>query len=259
MTIARAPADSTQQMRATDGLSLEHVSLRYADGTHALDDVSLEVRPGELVTVVGPSGCGKTTLLNIAAGLLQASGGRLRRAGGSVGYVFQDATLLPWRTVRRNVELLCELERIPKDERRRRAVAALERVGLCGFEEKYPRTLSGGMRMRVSLARSLTLAPRVFLFDEPFAALDEITREDLNDELLALFAHERFAALFITHSISEAVFLSSRVLVLSSRPGRVVADVAVPFAYPRAPELRFEPAFTALRRTVSSALTEGHA
>lgn len=259
MTIARAPADSTQQMRATDGLSLEHVSLRYADGTHALDDVSLEIRPGELVTVVGPSGCGKTTLLNIAAGLLQASGGRLRRAGGSVGYVFQDATLLPWRTVRRNVELLCELERIPKDERRRRAVAALERVGLCGFEEKYPRTLSGGMRMRVSLARSLTLAPRVFLFDEPFAALDEITREDLNDELLALFAHERFAALFITHSISEAVFLSSRVLVLSSRPGRVVADVAVPFAYPRAPELRFEPAFTALRRTVSSALTEGHA
>jgi NitT/TauT family transport system ATP-binding protein len=212
------------------------------------------VRAGELVSVVGPSGCGKSTLLRITAGLERASAGEVRLAAGNLGYVFQDATLLPWRTVRSNVELLGELAGIPAAQRRSAAQAAIGLVGLEGFESKYPKALSGGMRMRTSLARALTLNPRVFLFDEPFGALDEITRERLNDELLELFARERFAGLFVTHSIMEAVFLSTRVIVMSARPGRIVGDFAVPFDYPRSPELRFDPTFAELSGAVSHAL-----
>jgi NitT/TauT family transport system ATP-binding protein len=176
----------------------------------------------------------------------------------SLGYVFQDATLLQWRNIQRNVELLAELEGIEASERRRRADEAIQLVGLRGFERKYPKQLSGGMKMRASLARSLVLDPQVFLFDEPFGALDEITRERLNDELISLFQRKGFAALFITHSINEAVFLSTRVLVMSARPGRIVGDFAVPFAYPRPPELRFEPEFAALCGQVSAELRGAH-
>jgi NitT/TauT family transport system ATP-binding protein len=217
--------------------------MTFADGTRTLDQVSFAVAPGELVGLVGPSGCGKSTVLRIASGLLEPTGGGVDVDRGRVGYVFQDSTLLPWRTVRRNVELLAELHRIPGPERRRLAQEAIELVGLTGFERHYPRALSGGMRMRASLARSLVLAPSVFLFDEPFGAVDEITRERLNEETLALFGREGFAGLFVTHSIAEAVFLSSRVLVMSDRPGRIVADVPVPLPYPRRPEMRFEPRF----------------
>ena len=239
-------------------LSFNKISMVFPDGTHALGETNFDVRPGEFVTVVGPSGCGKSTLLRIASGLTKATGGFISIDAGHVGYVFQDATLLQWRTVQRNVELLAELEGIDKAERERRAAENIALVGLDGFETKYPKQLSGGMKMRCSLARSLVMDPKVFFFDEPFGALDEITREKLNDELLNLFQRKGFAALFITHSIYEAVFLSTRVLVMSARPGRIVGDFKVPFAYPRAPELRFEPEFAELSGQVSHALRGAH-
>ena len=230
----------------------------FPDGTHALRETTFDVRAGEFVTVVGPSGCGKSTLLRIASGLTKATGGKVTIDPGNVGYVFQDSTLLQWRTVQKNVELLAELEGINKDERARRAAENIALVGLDGFEKKYPKQLSGGMKMRCSLARSLVMDPQVFLFDEPFGALDEITREKLNDELLSLFQRKGFAALFITHSIYEAVFLSTRVLVMSARPGHVVGDFKIPFAYPRSPELRFEAEFAELTGQVSHALRGAH-
>jgi NitT/TauT family transport system ATP-binding protein len=236
------------------GVRFERVSMRYPDGTDALAEISLSVAPGELVAVVGPSGCGKSTLLRVAAGLAQPTAGHVEVDRRSLGYVFQDPTLLPWRDVAANVGLLAELHGIPAARRRRLVADAIELVGLQGSERRYPTQLSGGMRMRASLARSLTLEPRTFLFDEPFGALDELTRERLQDELLALFLRRRFAGVFVTHSIAEAVFLATRVVVLSPRPGRVVADVAVGFPFPRAPELRFEAPFAALARQVSHAL-----
>ncbi|MFM9226982.1 MAG: ABC transporter ATP-binding protein, partial [Actinomycetota bacterium] len=205
----------------------------FPDGTRALDDVSFSVRAGEFVTVVGPSGCGKSTLLRIASALEQNTSGTCAVDRDSIGYVFQDATLMPWRTVRKNVELIAELHKLPKEERTRLGQQSIDLVGLNGFEDKYPRQLSGGMRMRASLARSLVMQPKVFLFDEPFGALDEITRERLNDELLRLFQIEGFAGLFITHSITEAVYMSTKVLVMSARPGRLIASFDVPFSYPR--------------------------
>lgn len=228
--------------------------MTFPDGTRALGGATFDVNPGEFVTVVGPSGCGKSTLLRIASNLEISTEGECRVDRDSIGYVFQDATLLPWRTVASNIELLAELHGIDKDERERRVRGVIDLVGLAGFEDKYPKQLSGGMKMRASLARSLVMKPRVFLFDEPFGALDEITRERLNDELLRLFQLEGFAGLFITHSISEAVYMSTKVLVMSSRPGRIVASFDVPFAYPRTHSLRYEPEFAELCGKVSTAL-----
>ena len=235
-------------------LQFDNVGMTFPDGTQALENVSLSVTPGEFVTVVGPSGCGKSTLLRIASGLETQTQGACAVDRDSIGYVFQDATLLPWRTVQRNIELLAELHGEPKAECQRRAQEAISLVGLDGFADKYPRQLSGGMRMRASLARSLVMKPRVFLFDEPFGALDEITRERLNDELLGLFQREGFAGLFITHSIAEAVYMSTRVLVMSPRPGRITASFDVPFAYPRDHDLRYRPEFAELCGQVSHAL-----
>ena len=245
-------------MAADSALSFRNISMTFPDGTHALEDVTFEVAKGEFVTIVGPSGCGKSTLLRIAAGLLGQTSGTVAVDRERLGYVFQDATLLPWRTVAENVALLAELHSIPLAERRRLVADAIALVGLEGFEDHYPKALSGGMLMRASLARTLTLNPPVFLFDEPFGAVDEITRSRLNEETLALFAQERFAGLFITHSIAEAVFLSTRVLVMSSRPGSIVESFEVPFGYPRSPELRFDPAFAELSGRVSHALMAGH-
>jgi NitT/TauT family transport system ATP-binding protein len=238
-------------------LRFEGVGMVFPDGTEAVAEVTLAVQPGEFVTIVGPSGCGKSTLLRIASGLLEPTRGRVEVDRDHLGYVFQDATLLPWRTVRRNVELLAELRGVPEPERRATAAEAIELVGLEGFEEHYPKSLSGGMKMRASLARTLTLRPPVFLFDEPFGAVDEITREHLNEQTQDLFQAEGFAALFITHSIGEAVFMSTRVAVMSARPGRIVAEFDVPFAYPRPPELRFDPQFAALSGEISRALRGG--
>jgi NitT/TauT family transport system ATP-binding protein len=237
-------------------LEFAGVGRTFPDGTEALRAVDLTVDRGEFVSVVGPSGCGKSTLLRLASGLDRATTGQVRVGSKRVGYVFQDPTLLPWRTVRRNVELLAELEHIPKSERQARVREALSLVGLEGFEKHRPRSLSGGMRMRTSLARSLVLQPDVFLFDEPFGALDEMTRERLNDELLALFTGRGFAALFITHSVAEAVFLSTRVVVMSPRPGRILGDVPIPFGYPREPELRYTEEFGKVAGEVSDLLRD---
>ena len=255
----RHPSPPETAHRPGPALSFSNVSKTFADGTQALTDISFDVRDGEFVTVVGPSGCGKSTLLKIASKLVPQSSGTVTAESENLGYVFQDATLLPWRTVQQNVELFMELHGVDKAQRQERAEEAIELVGLKGFERHHPKRLSGGMRMRVSLARSLTLKPTIFLFDEPFGALDEITRERLNEELIKLFMRERFAGLFITHSVYEAVFLSTRVLVMSARPGRIIAEFEIPFEYPRPTDLRFDPEFARLTGEVSHGLRGAHA
>ncbi|MBH02029.1 MAG: ABC transporter ATP-binding protein [Acidimicrobiaceae bacterium] len=230
----------------------------FPDGTEALRNISFELSRGEFVTMVGPSGCGKSTLLKIASGLLEPTNGSVKVDRERLGYVFQDATLLPWRTVSKNVELLAELHGIDSQERQQLVEESIELVNLEGFENHYPKSLSGGMKMRCSLARSLTLKPPLFLFDEPFGAVDEITREKLNEDTQQLFKQEGFAGLFITHSISEAVFMSTKVLVMSARPGRIVAEFDIPFEYPRKPDLRFDADFAELCGKVSLALRGSH-
>ncbi|HEX4223507.1 MAG TPA: ABC transporter ATP-binding protein [Pseudonocardiaceae bacterium] len=236
-------------------LRMSGIGMRFADGTSALDSVDISVSAGQFVAVVGPSGCGKSTLLRLAAGLIQPTSGTVARQTDELTYVFQDPALLPWRTVLANVELAAELRRMPKAQRRRRAEEALELVGLTEFARHRPHTLSGGMRMRVSLARSLTLRPELFLFDEPFGALDEMTRERLGGEVTRLFATREFGAVFVTHSVTEAVFLSTKVIVLSGRH-RVLGEFDVPFDYPRPPQLRFEERFARLAGSVSACLRE---
>jgi len=240
----------------TPAARLRGVSVTFPNGTRAVDDVTLDVGPADFVALVGPSGCGKSTLLRLLAGLETPSSGDVLTSGGSLGYVFQDPTLLPWRSVLANVELPAALRGEDKKARRERAMRCIEQVGLAGFEHHRPAQLSGGMKMRVSIARALTTSPELFLFDEPFGALDELTRERLNEELVSLFRRRPFAGVFVTHSVSEAVFLSTRVVVLSGRPGRIVADIAVPFAYPRSPELRYDAAFAAIAGSVSAALRD---
>lgn len=253
-----SPSDASPiAAHAVPLLTFSGVGKRFPDGTTALDGVELRVPAGEFVSVIGPSGCGKSTLLRIASDLTRATGGTVEVQTRKIGYVFQDPTLLPWRTVQANVELFAELRGLPRAERRRRADDAIRLVGLSDFAGHRPRALSGGMRMRVSLARSLTLQPELFLFDEPFGALDEITRERMNDELLQLYLTQRFTAVFVTHSVTEAVFLSTRVLVMSGRPGRILGDFAVPFEYPRPPRLRFEQRFARLAGQVSARLRGG--
>jgi NitT/TauT family transport system ATP-binding protein len=239
-------------------LEFTQTKMTFPNGTVALHDVDLEVCRGEFVSVVGPSGCGKSTLLRIASGLEAASDGQAAVNTGKVGYIFQDATLLPWRTVRSNVELLAELARIPSEERRLKAQQAIDLVGLTGFEDHLPKQLSGGMKMRASVARAMTMDPELFLFDEPFGALDEITRERLGDELIRLFVEQGFAGMFITHSVSEAVYLSTKVAVMSGRPGTIVATFDVPFPMPRDPDVRFSGEFAELVGQVSHALREAH-
>lgn len=256
MTASAPPAPPLAT--GTRVLQFSDVARQFPDGTVALEGVDLTIHRGEFVTVVGPSGCGKSTLLRIASGLDEASAGRAEVDAERIGYVFQDATLLPWRSVKKNVELLAELHGMSRTATNQAALDAIELVGLRGHEKKLPRALSGGMKMRASLARSLTLDPDLFLFDEPFGALDEITRERLNDELIRLFVAKGFGALFITHSVSEAVYMSTRVLVMSGRPGRIVESFEVPFGPDRTPELRFTPEFAALAGQVSHALREGH-
>ena len=203
-------------------------------GLEALKDISLTVEPGEFITLLGPSGCGKSTILRLLAGLTPATAGRIEW-GGSVrrrentgrpdlAFVFQEATLMPWRTVERNVAIPLVLLGLPKAEMRQRVGQAIEAVGLQGFEKTYPRQLSGGMKMRVSIARALVTRPAVLLMDEPFAALDEMTRQKLNNDLVTLWRRERLTIVFVTHNVYEAVYLSSRILVMTPRPGRIHSD-----------------------------------
>jgi NitT/TauT family transport system ATP-binding protein len=248
--------DQDQSAATAPIVSFENVSLTFHTGVEALRGINLQIHPGEFISILGPSGCGKSTMLRIAAGLVDYTDGALFADRSHVAFTFQDATLLPWRTVRGNVELLLELRGIPKAERRRIAEEKIALVGLNGFEDQYPKHLSGGMKMRVSLARALTLDPSLFMFDEPFGALDEITRERLNDEVQTLQLRQKFAAMFVTHSVAEAVFMSSRVVVMSARPGRIVGIYDIPLPFPRDDSVRFSPEFAELCGTLSAALRD---
>ena len=222
------------------------------DDVHALKEVNLDIATGEFVTVVGPSGCGKSTLLRIIAGLISTQGSVEKPDKGA--FVFQDAALLPWRTVQKNAELLMELEDgFSKQERVSRVSSALHQVGLSGFEKSYPHQLSGGMKMRLSLARALVLRPDYLLLDEPLSAVDELTRELLQEEIHALWKKENFTAILVTHNVAEAVFLSNRVVVMSPRPGEITHVVDVPFKK-RDQMLRSKTQFSKLVNDISGKL-----
>jgi NitT/TauT family transport system ATP-binding protein len=239
----------TQQTAKPQGgrshIEIREVSKTYPNGTHVLDRISLNIQPSELVSIIGPSGCGKSTLLKLVAGLSPLSSGKISIDGMEpvdareiMAFMFQDATLLPWRTVQRNVELTLELHGESRARRKEKAKAVLALVGLTNVAGQYPRQLSGGMKMRVSIARALSGRPQVLLMDEPFAALDEMTRDRLNEELLRLRAENRWTALFVTHSVAEAVFLSDRIIVLSVYPGRIAHEIPIRFTTPRNADLR---------------------
>jgi NitT/TauT family transport system ATP-binding protein len=235
-------------------LALRDVAMTWPDGTEAVARFDLELHRGELVSLVGPSGCGKSTVLRIAAGLEQATSGEVVGPRSTPGCVFQDANLLPWRDVAGNVELFLELDRVPAASRRSAVDDALRLVGLDEFSHHLPHQVSGGMQMRTALARALVTRPDVLLFDEPFAALDELLRERMQEELLRLFDDQGFAGMFITHSVHEAVYLSGRVVVMTPRPGTIAERVDVPFPYPRPAELRFDAEFVAITQRISRAM-----
>jgi NitT/TauT family transport system ATP-binding protein len=240
------------------------VHKRFGNGRTILEDVSLKAHPGDFISLIGPSGCGKSTLLKLVSGLTPISSGNIVVDGMSpanarelMSFIFQDATLLPWRTVIRNVELGLELENTTTDaERREKALALLQLVGLSDVANHYPRQLSGGMKMRVSIARALATRPKVLLMDEPFGALDEMTRDYLNEELLRLREEQKWTALFVTHSVAEAVFLSTRIVVLRAKPGKIRREIHVPFPFPRTAELRSDPAYLDLVGQASQALRD---
>ncbi|MBD0274612.1 MAG: ABC transporter ATP-binding protein, partial [Acetobacteraceae bacterium] len=205
--------------RAPPLVALRGVGVRFASGTEALAGVDLEVGAGEFLSLLGPSGCGKSTLLRVVAGLVRPTAGEVASPrGGGIGFVFQDATLMPWATALANARLPLRLRGVPRGEADARAAEALASVGLSGAERAWPRELSGGMRMRVSIARALVVRPSLLLMDEPFAALDEITRHRLNDDLLRLRAEIGVTVVFVTHSVFESVYLSTRVAVMAARP-----------------------------------------
>jgi NitT/TauT family transport system ATP-binding protein len=242
---------------------LQGVTKRFASGLDALGWVDLAVAPGEFLSLLGPSGCGKSTLLRIVAGLSAPTSGSCRlhlgepgktNPAGHIGFVFQDPTLMPWSTVRTNVELPFRIAGRVRSAERDRVAAALSAVGLAGFERSYPHQLSGGMRMRVSIARALVTGPELLLLDEPFAALDEITRLALNDDLLRLWEAHRPTILFVTHSVFESVYLSTRIAVMAPRPGRIVADLPISLMQPRDRAVRTSPAYALMCESVSAAL-----
>jgi NitT/TauT family transport system ATP-binding protein len=240
-------------------VSLRGVAKRYATGTLAVRGIDLDIAQGEVLALLGPSGCGKSTLLRMVAGMSEASAGRIDWPSGQpsardIGFVFQEPTLMPWATALANVALPLELGGMGRREAAERAAAMLARVDLKGFENAYPRALSGGMRMRVSIARALVTRPRLLLMDEPFAALDEITRFRLNNDLLELWEAERFTVVFVTHSVFESVYLARRIAVMAPRPGRIHAELAVEAGYPRGEEFRTSAGYAARCRKVSQAL-----
>ena len=252
------PAEATG--RTTPPLvSLRGVGKRFANGTEALSGLDLAIGAGEFLSILGPSGCGKSTLLRLIAGLAEPSEGHIAFADAGtrrrkIGFVFQDATLMPWANALANVRLPLRLAGLPRAEQEARAAAALAAVGLRGFERAWPRELSGGMRMRVSIARALVTRPSLLLLDEPFAALDEITRHRLNDDLLALWAGSGMTVVFVTHSVFESVYLSSRILVMTARPGRVAAELPIPAPVPRPAGFRTSAPYAALCREAMQAL-----
>ena len=247
-------------------VSIRNVSKQFANGTVAIRGVDLELRDGEFVSLLGPSGCGKSTLLRIIAGLGAPSAGTVDwptashdasgEAHPDLGFVFQDPTLMPWANALKNTMLPLTLAGVGKGEAEQRSAEMLALVGLKGFEKSYPRELSGGMKMRVSIARALVTHPKILLMDEPFAALDEITRHKLNDDLLALWWQNRFTAVFVTHSVFESVYLSQRIVVMAARPGRVMADLRSEAPYPRDALFRTSAEYAHLCRVASGTLRE---
>ena len=240
----------TETSKTVPEVACDGVSKRYRNAAVALDGISLTVGRGEFVTFLGPSGCGKSTLLKLVSGLSPVSEGSVQVNGMTptnarelMSFIFQDATLLPWRTVEQNVGLGMELEYAARDARKERVARMLDLVGLSQVAKRYPRQLSGGMKMRVSIARALVTRPRILLMDEPFAALDEMTRDRLNEELLRLYAEQKWTVLFVTHSVAEAVFLSSRIVILAAHPGRVAHQVRVDLPWPRTAATRESKAF----------------
>ncbi|HVV42502.1 MAG TPA: ABC transporter ATP-binding protein [Nitrobacter sp.] len=262
---AALPPSSDADPRAGVAVSLRGAAKVYETGVAALGPLDLDVRKGDFVSLLGPSGCGKSTALRLIAGLAAPTSGTVRVAGGgardrlAIGFVFQEPTLMPWTTVRENVALPLTLARQPRAEITARVDDALAKVGLAEFAKSYPRELSGGMKMRVSLARALVTDPDILLMDEPFAALDEITRFRLNDDLLALWRELHKTVIFVTHSVFESVYLSRRVVVLTSRPARIHGEFRIDTGEPRGEEFRTSPLYGRLCRDVSAALAQAGA
>ncbi|MEX0499415.1 ABC transporter ATP-binding protein [Raoultella terrigena] len=259
MSDVRSPLPSP--IPAIEVLSAEKI---YSNGTRALLPVNLTINQGEFVTLLGPSGCGKSTLLKMVAGLVEPSDGKLvlwRRDSREnvqvpLSFVFQEATLMPWSNVQNNVRLPLDLAGVPRAEANTRVSEALELVGLGKFANVLPRELSGGMQMRVSIARGLVTRPKLLLMDEPFGALDEITRNKLDSDLLRLWREQGLTVVFVTHSIHEAVFLSQRVIMMAARPGRVVEDIAISEPFPRSEDFRVSPAFSRYAKQLQDSLLQ---
>jgi NitT/TauT family transport system ATP-binding protein len=263
--MAQAALPDVEANAAGLAVSLREVTKVYDNGVMALGPFDLAVREGEFVSLLGPSGCGKSTALRIMAGLAAPSAGRVQVAhhdgallGQSIGFVFQEPTLMPWTSVRENVRLPLKLARVPAAESGQRVMEALTRVGLAEFADSFPRELSGGMKMRVSLARALVTDPDILLMDEPFAALDEITRFRLNNDLLALWRNLKKTVVFVTHSVFESVYLSQRVVVMTQRPGRISAEIKIDAPEPRNEEFRTSAAYGEYCRNVSAALAPSY-
>src|SRR5262252_8929514 len=245
---------------------LREVTKIYDSGVMALGPLDLDIRRGEFVSLLGPSGCGKSTALRLIAGLAAPSAGGVQvshpagamQPGRGIGFVFQEPTLMPWTSVRENVRLPLKLAEVATAESDARVAEALTRVGLTEFANAYPRELSGGMKMRVSLARALVTDPDILLMDEPFAALDEITRFRLNNDLLALWRGLHKTVIFVTHSVFESVYLSQRVMVMTSRPGRIGAEIRVDVTEPRDEDFRTSTAYAGFCRKVSAALARDY-
>ena len=243
-------------------IRLRDVNKRWPNGNTILSHIELDVAKGDFISLIGPSGCGKSTLLRLISGLSPVSSGVIQVDGMTpqnareiMSFIFQDATLLPWRTVLRNVELGLELHGgSTQRSRRAKATELLHLVGLSAVADHYPRQLSGGMKMRVSIARALASRPSILLMDEPFGALDEMTRDFLNEEVLRLREADRFTTFFVTHSVAEAVFLSTRILILKANPGQFHREIMVPFPHPRTSAIRSAPEFLSLVGEVSAAL-----
>jgi NitT/TauT family transport system ATP-binding protein len=258
----------SKALSETSGLAVDlaGVTKTFDNGVMALGPLDLAIRHGEFVSLVGPSGCGKSTALRLIAGLAAPTLGRIEvsrrpgaeRPGHAIGFVFQEPTLMPWTSVRENVRLPLKLARVARTEADRRIDDALTSVGLAEFAGAYPRQLSGGMKMRVSLARALVTDPDILLMDEPFAALDEITRFRLNNDLLALWRSLRKTVIFVTHSVFESVYLSQRVLVMTARPGRIGAEIRIDAAEPRDEDFRTSAAYAGYCREVSAALAPSY-
>ncbi len=244
-------------------IAFDGVTKSYGTGRLVLQSLDLKILKGEFVSIIGPSGCGKSTVLRLVSGLTPPSAGTIRVGGmapenarETISFIFQDATLLPWRTVKQNVGLGMELEHVAAKKRDEKVASLLQFVGLADVATAYPRELSGGMKMRASIARALATNPRLLLMDEPFAALDEMTRDRMNEELLRLRAEQKWTAIFVTHSVAEAVFLSTRVIVLAPNPGRIHAELPIELPFPRTARLRELPEYEKLVGHASHILRE---